>query len=187
MRNTGIDEALIKLCGLEFPGMTAKGAIQAGDLLLSGKLVTGKGFEPLDYDEHNIDWDIVATASPTTYSMYLHMLTPVYNLAYAYYSSGNEAYLDRALQIIMSWMKYEKETEKHNHYTWYDHAVSGRTSTFAFLAMLQVSKKGMAEPDAWLIEELYKHGQWLMSEKKYKFNQPWHYDGYFVNYCRRVS
>lgn len=98
------------------------------DKILDGYLVVNENFQDVKVDIKNIDWDIEATSSPNTFSLYLHTLRPVYYLTMAYLSTGENDYLDVAENIILSWDKYDNNTNiSKNRYTWYDHSVAERT------------------------------------------------------------
>ncbi|MCL2378041.1 MAG: heparinase II/III-family protein [Defluviitaleaceae bacterium] len=162
------NNAIIKLLSLEFP--FTKAAAEYGDMLLGGKLVVGKAFEPIVHDVGNIDWNMQVTKSPTTFSLYLHMLAPVYFLAYAYYAKNNVDYYELARNITLSWVSYEETAETHNQYTWNDHAVSGRVGAFILLDMLAKEITGSDTSKDWIVNHIAAHGEWLTKGEKYKKN-----------------
>lgn len=141
--------------------------LESAEALLNGKLVVNNELlDKANYDINRIDWDVSATLSPNTFSLYLHSLRPVYYLTKAYIETDNKDYLDAAEKIIYSWIDYDGNTEKKNRYTWYDHTVAERTENLIYFA---IAKKSVGN-DENLDHIIKKHAEWLNEDANYVKN-----------------
>lgn len=135
--------------------------------LLQGQLVVHENFdEVVQYDIDNINWDIEATKSPNTFSLYLHSLRPVFYLSMSYLYTNDYAFLDAADKIIRSWENYDRNNKKKNRYAWYDHSVAERTENLVLFAKIN----GTRINDNYIREIIQKNADWLMESKNYTKN-----------------
>ena len=141
-------------------------AIQKGDIYVETSITP-----PYVCDIQNIDWDVVFTESPGTFSLYLLSLNPVSYLTQAYYITENPDYLTTAKNILDQWITYkDSKASQDNPYLWYDHGTAIRSNTIIYFIFAYTSltpeKIDMDFCDL-LIDVLEEHGDHLSNEAEY--------------------
>jgi len=169
MPNKPTEEALIALCGLSFPHITAKTAINNGDLLVGGKFVVGRSFKNIEYDTNNIAWDELLTQLHPENIVDADMLSPIYILALAYSSSGEVEYLDVALRLVKTWGKYEQVATERSLSIWTPRVAAARVAALVMLSIMQERTTSALGP--WLVERLQEHCVWLAEKENYSKNR----------------
>lgn len=139
-----------------------------GNKILNGNLIVhGNLQNEAQFDIDNIDWDIEASSSPNTFSLYLHSLRPVYYLSIAYLVTNDDSYLLAADKIIKSWDDYDRLSSRKNRYAWYDHSVAERTENLIFFAMINNRLNGNRE---YLDKMIAQNAEWLNNDLNYTRN-----------------
>lgn len=140
----------------------------ADELLNNNLIVNEKISDYVKYDIDNIDWDIDATESPNTFSLYLHSLRPVYYLSRAYLETNDLKYVVAAQKFVTSWSEYDKNIRKKNRYTWYDHSVAERTENLIYFSIIYQSIQEQDENILNLTNDLVNlNAKWLFDDKNY--------------------
>ncbi|MEK4055167.1 alginate lyase family protein [Paenibacillus sp. FSL F4-0087] len=121
------------------------------------------------YNIDNIDWNISATKSPNTFSLYLQTLRPIYYLSKAYTLTSDDKYLDAADKFVLSWGEYAQSKAKLNRYTWYDHSVAERVENLIYLSKVEesVGNKLRVQKLDILIQN---NSEWLYDDTNYTKN-----------------
>lgn len=146
------------------------------DKLLNNKLVVNEKItDEVPYNINNIDWDMSETASPNTFSLYLHTLSPVYYLSKTYVETKDIRYLKAADKFVDSWYQYASSQNKLNRYTWYDHSVAERTENLIYYSIVkQATNNGKLDKS--ISELINLHAEWLYEDNNYT---PKHNHGIF--------
>ena len=89
---------------------------------------------PYALEDGGINWNKQDVDSPSTFQLYLHGLSPIQVLAYAYQRTGERQYLDFAWDIVLSWLKFNSDPErvKENKRCWMDHTVALRAESLLY-------------------------------------------------------
>ena len=148
--------------------------VQDRDLLdmanevMNDNMVVNTSFKNAEayYNIKNIDWDMMISDSPTTYSLFLHGLNPVFFLIYAYNRNNNNDYLDRATEIIKSWTDYSNQ-ENINVYAWNDHAVALRLTNLLYYTAVLKSKNIKIPLE--IMDVIKTDTEWLNNDENYTF------------------
>lgn len=112
-----------------------------------------------------IDWDYEHEVNPDTYSLYLHTLDSVGYLSSAYEMTKEKRYIEKATEIITSWINYEK-SKKINKMVWYDHATAFRSQNILHFYLVA---KEIVSLDHLVYENLIKkHIDYLYDDRNYK-------------------
>ncbi|MFY0544178.1 alginate lyase family protein [Brevibacillus sp. H7] len=146
-----------------------KDYIRLADELINQHLIVSEDIsEDVTYDINHIDWDVNATSSPNTFSLYLHTLRPVFYLTKAYVETNDPRYIQAAEKFVFSWNDYEKSTQHKNRYTWYDHSVAERTENLIYFSIIyQTTENNMNGK----VEDLIRNNaEWLMNDQNYTKN-----------------
>lgn len=165
-----------------------KDYVEYANKIVEGKLVVHETItDDVSFDIDQIDWDIQATDSPNTFSLYLHSLRPVLYLSRSYQTTQDEKYIKAAEKFIKSWNDYVESSGKKNRYTWYDHSVAERTENLIYFSILY--KNLNKSQSKWIDEIIRNNAEWLSDDANYteKHNHGIFQDGalikagYFLN------
>lgn len=139
---------------------------EKGKDILNNKFHLNSSLEIIEFKE-KIDWDYISKKNKNSYQLYLQSLTPVSYLVNSYIYSNNKIYLDKALEIILSWNTY-KLKKPENNMIWYDHTVASRILNLIFYNVIAI---GNIEYDIELIHNLIlEHIEFLMDDNNYRMN-----------------
>lgn len=112
-----------------------------------------------------IDWDYINEINPDTYSLYLHTLDSIGYLSSAYEITKDKKYIEKANEIITSWINYEK-SGKVNKMVWYDHTTAFRSQNILHFYLVA---KDILSLDYLVYENLIKkHIDYLYNDRNYK-------------------
>ncbi|MBM6387825.1 MAG: alginate lyase family protein [Paenibacillus sp.] len=137
------------------------------DKLLNNRLIVEEKItDDILYDIENIDWNMSVTASPNTFSLYLHTLSPVYYLCQAFIQTNDMKYLDAADKFVESWAAYAEGSNKINRYTWYDHSVAERTENLIFYSIIKESV-GDGTTNSQISKLIDDNAKWLYDDDNY--------------------
>ena len=140
---------------LEYAGRLVDGILVVSDLI----------FDTVEFERTSIEWNMKATSSPNTYSLFLHSLNSVYYLSYAFEITNDTEYFDLAYSIVYSYIDYLCSNETKNAYTWYDQSAALRTENLIYFHSIYKKKIGTA--DECLVDIIRKHADWLMNDRNY--------------------
>lgn len=164
-------------------------SIEFAEKLLKNELIVNEKISDIvEYDINNIDWNVNATTSPNTFSLYLQTLRPIYYLSRAYLATNDIRYLNYADKFVDSWVDYEKSSESLNRYTWYDHTVAERTENLIYYYIVKQTA-GDPSLDEKIKQTIKESAEWLFFDDNYtpKHNHGIFQDGslikagYFLN------
>lgn len=141
-------------------------AIQAGNIYVDSSIT-----EPYQCSINEINWDIVFTDSPGTFSLYLLALNPISYLTQAYYITEEPSYLVTAKNILEQWMAYKDTAKsKNNPYLWYDHGTAIRSNNIIYFLFAYIEQPqediDLSFCDA-IMELLEEHGSHLSNPEEY--------------------
>ena len=144
--------------------------VEYAEILMSGMLVVSDTIpDRVMYQITDIDWNISATSSPNTFSLFLQSLNPVYYLCRASEITNDSKYFIFANEMVDSWINYLDTARIKNEYVWYDHAVGLRTENLLYYCTIQ--EKQLGRIDQALLDVLISHSEWLMDSSNYVFQQ----------------
>lgn len=106
-----------------------------------------------------------------TWCFYLHSLAPVNYLLSAYTTDPRDEYLQKAKDIIISWMNSNILSEEASIHAWKDHSAANRVVTLIFFWDLYIDSglyDSLFEIDLKLLLE--KHAEFLYDDNNYNFN-----------------
>lgn len=165
-------------------------SIEFANKLIRNELVVNEKIpDNVQYDINNIDWNITATTSPNTFSLYLQTLRPIYYLSKAYLVTNDIRYLNYADKFVDSWTDYEQSSQNLNRYTWYDHTVAERTENLIYYYIVKQLNAGDQAINNKVIQTIKENAEWLFLDENYtpKHNHGIFQDGslikagYFLN------
>lgn len=115
-------------------------------------------------------WEITFDSSPSTYALYVYALYPISYLLNAYEVTGDETYLDNALALSLSFIRWELKghkniNEKRKKILFGDHALSNRTQVLCYLACC-LQNPGYSVCDE-IRSALLRNGEYLADSKNY--------------------
>lgn len=116
----------------------------------------------------SFDWEHLEPQLETTYQLYLQNLRVVGTLLAVYEHRDDRALLDKASEIVTSWLDYVEaggETEM----TWYDHAVGARVRVLMQYLYLMQSEELPVE-SARIERILKKHADVLLDDSHHRMN-----------------
>ena len=166
-------ESIIKLLKNGAVSYSDSECIAKADILLSGNWVADNFtiyFEPeIAYDVRNINWDIIHTNSPNTFSQHLQTLNYLYFLAVAFSITGKMEYYQRGIDIVTSWENYSMTHAKTNIYTWHPMTVALRLRVFILFYIQVPPSHSKNQIITWLLGLVKKHGEWLLECDNYAY------------------
>lgn len=161
------------------------------DEILNGKLYVHRDFKDPLYVGNSINWDIVYKDSPGSYQLYLQSLGTITILTKAYLLKKETKYLEKANEILLSWIEYEKSDQsKDNALVWHDHGSALRANSIMYFALVAEQAGIIDEITAIFIKGLVKeHAEFLSTDSNYTMNhnhgifqdQSLFYCAYFLN------
>ena len=88
--------------------------------------------------DDGIDWNKQDVASASTFQLYLHGLSSIQVLAYAYKCTEERRYLDFAWGVLQSWLKFNANPDlvKGNKRCWMDHTVALRAESLLYFTQV---------------------------------------------------
>ncbi|MDU2460612.1 MULTISPECIES: heparinase II/III family protein [Clostridium] len=141
-------------------------SIEIAKKIIMNKFYLSSGLEEIDFNEE-IDWEYSHVNNKNTYLLYLHSLTTISYLVNAYELTKFKDYLEKAKEVLYSWMKYEKSYTK-NDMIWYDHTVASRSQNILYFYGIA---KDELELDTESIESMImKHVEFLYDDNNYSNN-----------------
>ena len=149
---------ILRVCNLD------KRSIDIANKILKNEIFLLPGLKTIKFDK-NIDWDYENEVNPKTYLMYLHTLDSVGYLCSAYEMTNDKKYIEKANEIMLSWIEYEKK-ENINNMVWYDHSTANRSRNL--LHFYLVAKDIMSLDEKVYENLIYKHIDFLCDDKNYK-------------------
>ena len=161
---------------MEFKGIDDKNIIRLTELDITSieiakKIMKNTFFISSALDEiifnEDIDWEYSHINNKNTYLLYLHSLTTISYLTNAYELTNSIEYLEKAREIIYSWMEYEK-IYKSNDMIWYDHTVANRTQNLLYFYIIARDKIKLDIQDIELM--IMRHIEYLYDDKNYSKN-----------------
>ena len=93
----------------------------------------------------------------------LHMMRYLMALMYQWKASSDQAYLDRALQLVRSWIARNPLDDPPSEFSWGDHSTAWRAMTMVCMAQLLPTLD-------WLDAAITQHGEVLAQPSFYKVN-----------------
>lgn len=116
----------------------------------------------------DFDWEHREPGIETSYQLYLQNLRVVGTLLAEFERSGNEAYLIKADEIVLSWMNFV-ESGRSTEMTWYDHAVGARARVLMqYLALMEGEHRPF--PKQRFVDMLDQHATLLMDDSLHRMN-----------------
>lgn len=154
---------------------TDEDIIERSDAILSGNIYVDTSIiDPYPCDIDNIDWDVVFSDSPGTFSLYLLALNPISYLTQAYYLTDDSSYLGVAKNILEQWVVYESSKESQdNPYLWYDHGTAIRSNNIIYFLLAYIDQQAeKVDPDFCdsMLNILEEHGGHLSNVDEYYRN-----------------
>jgi len=142
--------------------------LEIANKITSGFLIVFDLMEPVPFNIDKIDWDMIASNSPSSFSLYLHALSPFKFLLQAYNISPQGRYIDSAIKFIESWLDYNSNEQiKKNRFLWRDHPVSSRVMVLIDLIGLPYLYKST------FIDKIHglilAHADWLNTNGNYTY------------------
>lgn len=94
--------------------------------------------DPYCFGEAPIDWNKQDVAIASTFQLYLHGLSSVQVLAYAYECTKERRYLDFAWEIVESWINFNinRSLSSENKRCWMDHTVALRAESLLYFTQV---------------------------------------------------
>ena len=154
---------------------TDEDIIERSDAILSGNIYVDTAIiDPYPCDIDNIDWDVVFSDSPGTFSLYLLALNPISYLTQAYYLTDDSSYLGVSKNILVQWVVYESSKESQdNPYLWYDHGTAIRSNNIIYFLLAYIDHQAeKVDPDFCdsMLNILEEHGGHLSNVDEYYRN-----------------
>lgn len=155
------------LHGGNFP---VKGSLENAKEILSGNLVVDNWIkDEVPFALRTFDWGGVYGKSPTTFQLYLQGLKPVLYLVGAYELTQDKAFFSLALDMLKSWLRYEKgDASLDNTYVWDQHAAALRTENILCLLVIGLERNRLSSRLSERIRKvLLAHGVFLADRANY--------------------
>lgn len=116
----------------------------------------------------DFNWEHKEPGIETSYQLYLQNLRVVAALLAEFERSGDEAYLSKANEIVLSWMSFV-EAGGSTEMTWYDHAVGARSRVLMqFLALMEGEGRPFSKQR--FVDMLDRHATLLMDDSLHRMN-----------------
>lgn len=159
-RNIG-EKDVIRL--LKYDKHTKKNA----DLALKDIIVPFPNFEEVDFSK-GYDWQVdKSDRFGPSYQLYLQSLRIVSSLLIEFERSSKIQYLEKAQQIIESWMDF-MDTEPENDMIWYDHPSANRAQNI--IHFLYLAKDRLEIDEQRYYNVLVRHAEFMSNPTEYKYN-----------------
>lgn len=145
-------------------------SVDIADKMMSGDVKIFPKLTNVKVDNLDELWEMTFTSAPSTYSVYLYALYPVSYLLNAYEITDDTNYLDKALELAISFISWEssevkKVNAKRLKILFGDHAVSNRTQSLCYLvACLTYANRDI---HLHITEALLKNGKYLADINNY--------------------
>lgn len=133
------------------------------DKIMNNRFYLSSSLEEI-YFKDAIDWEYTHKNNMNSYLLYIHTLSVMSYLVNAYEITCNKKYLQKANEIIESWMEYEKSYKK-NAMIWYDHTVAVRT--YHIMYFYYIAKKEITLDNEKFESLIYRHIYYLYDDKNY--------------------
>lgn len=137
--------------------------------LIKNELFVHPFWKPIPY-KNDIDW-YQDPFKNDTWCFYLHSLMPINHLMGAYEQKANPQYLDKAKEILISWMVSNDSIDrKPSKYAWKDHSTANRVvSIIFFWDCYKKSDSYDKDFENTLFSLLHKHGEFLFNDQNYNY------------------
>ena len=140
--------------------------LEIANLILNNQFYFRDSLDIVDFSK-GIKWDYEHIKNKNAYQLQLHAFRPVSYLVNAFEVSRDITYLEKAKEIIDSWLRYEK-TDHENMFVWYDHATADRAQTLAYYYL--VAKSHLTLESGKFVKIIEKHADFLMDDNNYRVN-----------------
>lgn len=128
---------------------------------------------PCALEDGVINWNKQDVPIVSTFQLYLHGLSPIQVLAYAYQCTGKRQYLDFAWDIVQSWLNFNSNSElvKRNKRCWMDHTVALRAESLLYFTQVALGTHlDKANFRVWMNDLLSAHCVHLADDSHYTPN-----------------
>lgn len=141
-------------------------SIEIANKVLDNEIYLIAILKPIKFDKE-IDWDYKNKINSQTHSLYLHSLNCVGYLISSYEMTNDRRYMNKAYEIMNSWIEYEKK-ESINKMVWMEHTVSNRVRNI--LQFYLVAKDVVNINEQEYENLINRHLEFLYNDKNYKKN-----------------
>lgn len=152
--------------------------LDLSEYMLAGHLVVRYGHVPktlaplpeLKFTPETINWEMEWPPITNTCQLYLHFLEPMRTLVHAYEIQPRVEFIDLAVDITRSWLRYATREEEVTRFTWYDHCAAERTGHLLYLAETINRDQRLAHHGAFVADlqaTLVQHATFLAAPENY--------------------
>ncbi|WP_129656952.1 heparinase II/III domain-containing protein [Rothia halotolerans] len=134
---------------------------------MDGFIIPFPGYPQVEFGE-SFDWGHEEPGLTTTYQLYLQNLRVVNELLNEYQRSGDVEFVDKATELVFSWLEYVDDGNSVA-MTWYDHAIASRVRTLIYYAYV-CRLAEVAIDEERIAQSIRQHAELLMLDENHRMN-----------------